>query len=38
MLASRENMLYEHPEKMRWLDIKLQECTAIAIYFARARS
>ena len=36
-LASRENMFYEHPEKMRWLHIKLQECEAIAIYFARAR-
>jgi hypothetical protein len=37
-LASKENIFYELPEKMRQLHIKLQECTAIAIYFVLARS
>jgi hypothetical protein len=37
-LISKENVFYEHPEKMRRLHIKLQECTVIAIYFVRARS
>ena len=37
-LTSKENIFYEHPEKMLQLRIKLQECTVIAIYFARARS
>jgi hypothetical protein len=37
-LARREKKFYEHPEKMRKLHIKLQECTVIAIYFSRALS
>ena len=33
MLARKENVFYEHPESSRYANIKLQECTAIAVNF-----
>ena len=36
-LASTENTFYEHLSK-RSVNIELQKCTVIAIYFVRARS
>ena len=38
MRLVKKIFFYEHPEKMRPLHIKLQECTVIALYFYRARS
>jgi hypothetical protein len=36
--AIKKIFVYEPPDKMHRLHIKLQECAVIATYFARARS